>query len=46
VIIDGDQYSGKYEAGQRFHQWYGEYGTDPEPVALFRPHFRGWVAPR
>jgi hypothetical protein len=22
------------------------YGTDPEPVAFFRPHFRGWVAPR
>jgi hypothetical protein len=20
--------------------------TDPEPVAFFRPHFRGWVAPR
>jgi hypothetical protein len=24
----------------------GAPGTDPEPVALFRPHFRGWVAPR
>ena len=23
-----------------------ERSTDPEPVAFFRPHFRGWVAPR
>jgi hypothetical protein len=22
------------------------HSTDPEPVAFFRPHFRGWVAPR
>ena len=21
-------------------------GTGPEPVAFFRPHFRGWAAPR
>jgi hypothetical protein len=24
----------------------GGPGTDPEPVAFFRPHFRAWVAPR
>jgi hypothetical protein len=37
----------KTRGAQAFRAWRGSRpGTDPEPVAFFRPHFRGWVAPR
>ena len=34
------------EALKALEEWRRACNTDPEPVAIFRPHFRAWVAPR
>jgi hypothetical protein len=46
---ESDEYSDQenWDENEGHDDWHeGDSGTDPEPVAFFRPHFRGWVAPR